>query len=94
MSFSFNWAGLSVPQIAGKRDVQIQNQQANVAGNLGKALRGYEDHVRTEELNDEYSKLLDQYGYGDPKVADIEAQIQALKAQNEQLIAKRNSLAG
>ena len=93
MSFSFNWAGLSVPTISGKRDVQIQNQQANIGGNLGKALRGYEDRVRTEELNDEYQQLLDQYGQGDPSISDIEAQIQALKTQNEQLIAKRNSLA-
>lgn len=93
MSFSFNWAGLNVPTIAGKRDVQLQNQQANVAGKLGAALRGYEDRARTEELNSEYSSLLDQYGQGDPNVADIEAQIQALKAQNEQLMAKRNALA-
>lgn len=92
MAFSFNWAGLSVPTIAGKRDVQLQNQRDNVAGNLGAALRGYVDRKRTEELNDEYSQMLDQYGYGDPSISDIEAQIQALKAQNEQLMAKRNAL--
>ena len=92
MAFSFNWAGLSVPTIVGKSDVQLQNQRDNVAGNLGAALRGYEDRKRTEELNDEYSQMLDQYGYGDPSISDIEAQIQALKAQNEQLMAKRNAL--
>lgn len=94
MSFSFNWAGLSIPTISGKRDVQIQNQQANIAGNLGSALRGYEDRKLRDELNDEYSKMLDEYGSGDPAVSDIQAQIDALKAQNAQLLAKRNELAG
>lgn len=94
MAFSFNWAGLNVPTIAGKRDVQIQNQQADVAGKLGKALRGYEDRKLRDELNDEYSKMLGEYGYGDPNLSDIQAQINALKAENAQLLAKRNELAG
>lgn len=94
MAFSFNWAGLNVPTIAGKRDVQIQNQQADVAGKLGKALRGYEDRKLRDELNDEYSKMLDEYGYDDPNLSDIQAQIDALKAENAQLLAKRNELAG
>ena len=94
MAFSFNWAGLNVPTIAGKRDVQIQNQQADVAGKLGKALRGYEDRKLRDELNDEYSKMLDEYGYDDPNLSDIQEQIDALKAENAQLLAKRNELAG
>ena len=94
MAFSFNWAGLNVPTIAGKRDVQIQNQQADIGGKLGKALRGYEDRKLRDELNDEYSKMLDEYGYDDPNLSDIQAQIDALKAENAQLLAKRNELAG
>ena len=94
MAFSFNWAGLNVPTIAGKRDVQIQNQQADIGGKLGKALRGYEDRKLRDELNDEYSKMLDEYGYDDPNLSDIQEQIDALKAENAQLLAKRNELAG
>ena len=81
MSFSFNWAGLSVPQIAGKRDVQIQNQQANVAGHLGAALRGYERKIADEE----YADMLANSSDNSAKIAQIQAEIQSLEQRNNEI---------
>ena len=94
MSFSFNWAGLSIPTISGKRDVQIQNQQANIAGNLGSALRGYEDRKLRDELNDEYANLLNGYSTENPNVKSIQEQIAQLEATNAELMRQKAALGG
>lgn len=87
MSFSFNWAGLNVPTIAGKREVQIQNQQADVAGKLGAALRGYERRV----ADNEYADILAQDTAVDQRVIQIQAEIARLEQRNAEI---RNQLGG
>lgn len=81
MAFSFNWAGLNVPTIAGKREVQIQNQQANVAGKMGEALRGYE----RKQANQEYADLLASGSDNSAKIAQIQAEIQRLEQRNNEI---------
>lgn len=94
MAFSFNWAGLSVPTISGKREAQQQAMQFDAAGKLGRAARGWQDRADTDKLNAEYASLLDGYSATDPDVSRIRAQIDELNAQNAELMKRRAQLGG
>lgn len=94
MAFSFNWSGISVPAISGKRDVQNTAMQFDAAGRLGRAARGWQDKVETDKLNAEYADILNGYSTENPNVSKIRAQIDELKAQNAELMKRRAQLGG
>lgn len=81
MSFSFNWSGLSVPQIAGKREIQLQNQQDNVAGKLGAAAWGMQKRAADEE----YANILNQEYSNDARIKEIQSEITRLEQRNAEI---------
>ena len=85
MSFTFNWAGVSIPQVQ-----RADNTARTIAAgsNFGTAARG----ARNSIYDAEYAKMLDEYQKGDPKVAEIEAQIRQLEADNARLMQIRSQL--
>lgn len=84
MSFSFNWAGFTVPQVQRKQDSMDRSVQA--AGMLGQAVKGYRKNV----ANSEYSDLLKEYGNGDPSIkeAELRKELQQLKQRNAEIAAQ------
>lgn len=84
MAFSFNWAGLNVPQIQSKDTTQ---QAYTDASNLGKALRGYE----VREANREYADLINGRNDGLTRMAEISKRIAQLQKRNEEI---RSQLSG
>lgn len=81
MAFSFNWAGLTAPQVSLGQEADL-----NVVGkNLGTALRGY----RNREAAEEYADKIDAYRTGrgakDSRVEQIKAEIARLESENKQL---------
>lgn len=98
MAFSFNWAGVNVPQI------QVKDQWAQSRedlGNLGKALRGYQNR----QAANEYADAIDRYrnnarwdmGSERADAKRIEAEIQRLQQENaeiDRMIQQQNSDTG
>lgn len=82
MAFSFNWSGLNVPTISGKRDVQNTAMQFDAAGKLGRAARGWQDRVGMQEYAD---MIANARRSEDPRIASIEAEIARLEQRNREL---------
>ena len=83
MGFSFNWAGVNIPQI------QVKDTTENAvrdAANLGAAVRGYQ----RMQANKEYGELLKKYRErgSDQRVAALQDELRSLKARNMQIAAQ------
>lgn len=89
MAFTFNWAGVNIPTIQGGTN-NYQQTIRNDASSWGNALRGYEQR----KANQEYADMLGQYSNGNPRIAEIEAEIKQLEAQNAELEKQRTALIG
>lgn len=84
MAFSFNWAGLNVPQIQPKDTME----QARVdAANIGSALRGYE----IRQANREYADIIKGRNDALTRMDEISNRIAQLQRRNEEI---RSQLAG
>lgn len=84
MAFSFNWAGVNVPQI------QVKDQWAQSRedlGNLGKALRGYE----IRQANKEYADIIEGRNKSLARMDEISNRIAQLQKRNDEI---RSQLAG
>lgn len=80
MAFSFNWAGVSIPQIQAKDTMQ----QAYIdAANLGSAVRGYQ----RMQANREYGDLIKNYREGNysEKVIALKEELNRLKERNKEI---------
>lgn len=84
MSFSFNWAGINVPQ-GSRRDTSDRAIQA--AGMFGQAVRGYQ----RMGADDEYAGMLKEFGNARQNVAALTDELNRLKARNAE-IAKQLGL--
>lgn len=88
MGFSFNWAGVNVPQAQVEGNAAVQNRSRNDGGAWGNALRGYSDRVNAEEGAKEYADIIgsfQQQGIAAPDVTAIQQEIQRLKARNAEI---------
>lgn len=82
MSFSFNWAGVQVPQASTEGNAAVQNRTRADAGAWGVAARGYERSVADRE----YGDLLSKYqGVDTGRVQALKADLARLKARNEEI---------
>ena len=82
MSFSFNWAGVQVPQASTEGNAAVQNRTRADAGAWGAAARGYERSVADRE----YGDLLSKYqGIDTGRVQALKADLARLKARNEEI---------
>lgn len=84
MSFSFNWAGMSVPQ-GTRRDTSDRAIQA--AGMWGQAAGGYQ----RMGADDEYAGMLKEFGNARQSIAALTEELNRLKARNAE-IAKQLGL--
>lgn len=83
MGFSFNWAGVNIPQI----QIKDTTQQAYLdAANLGSAARGYE----RMRANKEYGDLIKNYRDGkySEKVIALKEELTRLKERNRVIAAQ------
>lgn len=83
MGFSFNWAGVNIPQI------QVKDTTENAmrdAANLGAAVRGYQ----RMQANKEYGELLKKYRErgSSERVAALNNELRQLKARNMEIAAQ------
>lgn len=87
MGFSFNWAGLTIPQV-NLTEPAVKSEDFAA---LGKAARGY----KNREAAKEYARKIDNYRRGifadqqgnKARIAEIEAEIARLEQENAQLSA-------
>ena len=90
MAFSFNWAGLQVPQA--KFTKAIEDEE--FGKNLGLAARGYENRQAAKE----YARKIDQFRKGRAaessdkasRIAAIKAEIAKLESENAEIEQKLN----
>ena len=78
MAFSFNWAGIDIPQI------QVKDRWAEAredAANIGKALRGYEKR----EADREYADILERRNSELERMDGISARIASLQKRNGEI---------
>lgn len=88
MGFSFNWAGVNVPQASMEGNASVQNRMRSDAAAWGQAARGYVDRTKAEDAAREYADIIGSYGQNQqtaPDVAAIEQEIQRLKARNAEI---------
>lgn len=81
MGFSFNWAGVNIPQI------QVKDTTENAmrdAANLGAAVRGYE----VKKANKEYAGLISSRNEALTKMDEISNRIASLQRRNEEIKAE------
>lgn len=84
MAFSFNWAGVNVPQIQPKDTME----QARLdAANIGSAIRGYE----VRKANREYADIINGRNDALAKMDEISNKIAQLQRRNDEI---RSHLAG
>ena len=83
MGFSFNWAGVNVPQIQPK---DTMDQARMDAANLGSALRGYQ----RMQANKQYGELVKKYRErgSSERVAALNEELRQLKARNMEIAAQ------
>ena len=82
MAFSFNWAGLQMPQATFTKAVD----DPEFGANLGRAARGYENRAAANE----YARKIDQFRNGRAaessdnasRIASIKAEIAKLESEN------------
>lgn len=84
MAFSFNWAGVNVPQIQPKDTTENAMRDAD---NIGRALRGYE----VRQANKEYADIINGRNDALTKMDEISNKIAQLQRRNEEI---RSQLAG
>lgn len=90
MAFSFNWAGLQVPQAKFTKAIEDEEFGAN----LGRAARGYENRQAAKE----YARKIDQFRKGRTaessdkanRIAAIKAEIAKLESENADIEKKLN----
>lgn len=89
MAFSFNWAGVNVPQI------QVRNQWAEAredARALGIGARGAQNRIDRREADREYADILNGYEGPStdrgPEYRALQQELASLKARNAE-IARR-----
>ena len=89
MAFSFNWAGVNVPQI------QVRNQWAEAredARALGAGARGAQNMLDRREADREYADILNGYtGPSTDRGAEYRAlqqELASLKARNAEIARK------
>lgn len=90
MAFSFNWAGLQVPQATFTKAVD----DPEFGANLGRAARGYENRAAAKE----YARKIDQFRNGRvaaasdkaSRIAAIKAEIARLESENASIEQKLN----
>lgn len=88
MGFSFNWAGVNVPQAQVEGNAAMQNRSRADAAALGQAARGFVDRRKADAAAREYADIIGSYGQNQPTgpdVAAIEQEIQRLKARNAEI---------
>ena len=78
MAFSFNWAGLNVPQIQVKDRWEEAREDA---ATIGKALRGYEKR----EADREYADILERRNSELDRMDGISARIASLQKRNGEI---------
>ena len=81
MGFSFNWAGVNIPQIQPKDTTENAMRDAD---NLGRALRGYE----VKQANKEYANLISSRNEALTKMDEISNRIAQLQKRNEEIKAE------
>ena len=81
MGFSFNWAGVNIPQIQPKDTTETAMRDAD---NLGRALRGYE----VKQANTEYANLISSRNEAITKMDEISNRIAQLQKRNEEIKAE------
>lgn len=82
MGFSFNWAGVTVPQANVEGNASVQNRSRVDAGAWGQAARGY-NRFRADK---EYGDILSKYqGVDTGRVQALKADLARLKARNEEI---------
>lgn len=81
MGFSFNWAGVNIPQIQPKDTTENAMRDAK---NLGAALRGYE----VKQANKEYANLISSRNEALTKMDEISNRIAQLQKRNEEIKAE------
>ena len=83
MGFSFNWAGVNIPQIQPKDTTQ---QAYLDAANLGSAVKGYQ----RMQANKEYGDLIKNYREGNysEKVIALKEELNRLKERNKEIAAQ------
>ena len=81
MGFSFNWAGVNIPQIQPKDTTETAMRDAD---NLGRALRGYE----VKQANTEYANLISSRNEALTKMDEISNRIAQLQKRNEEIKAE------
>lgn len=86
MSFSFNWAGINVPQAAVEGNAAVQNRSRADAGAWGAAARGY-DRFRADR---QYGDLLKDFGKGNSaeRANALKEELRTLKARNMEIAAQ------
>lgn len=88
MAFSFNWAGVTVPQA--QKGADRTRMSLELGADLGSAARGY----KVDKANKEYASMLDEYGTSGNRIAEIEKQIAELEAANAELMQRKQALIG
>lgn len=78
MAFSFNWAGIDIPQLQVKDRWEEAREDA---ATIGKALRGYEKR----EADKEYAGLLERRNSELERMDGISARIAALQKRNGEI---------
>lgn len=78
MAFSFNWAGIDIPQLQVKDRWEEAREDA---ATLGKALRGYEKR----EADREYAGLLERRNSELDRMDGISARIASLQKRNGEI---------
>ena len=86
MSFSFNWAGVSVPQANVEGNAAVQNRSRADAGAWGAAARGY-DRFRADR---QYGDLLRNFreGNSSERIDALKEELRTLKARNMEIAAQ------
>lgn len=81
-SFSFNWAGLSVPNIDAQGSIQRGNQAANQAAQgFGMGARGIQRMVDDRE----YANILGDYQGRQDRYNQLSQELAQLKARNAEI---------
>lgn len=85
MAFTFNWAGLTIPQIQPKDTME---QARTDAANLGSAIRGFE----TRKANREYADIINGRDEALARMTEIGKRISQLQARNTEIRAQLDGM--
>jgi hypothetical protein len=82
MSFTFNWAGFTVPNAAPRDPSERMSSDLNAVGaNVGAAARGYEKM----QADREYSALLGDFRDRGPRLLQLRQELAKLRARNAEI---------